>query len=88
MNFKKLFKKENKDINYNNKINEIKYKNLLVQIPNEIHKYIVVSLDHYNKVKEENKEFVKDNKNKTFAEMDFPKLILIPPKDDYIEYEK
>ena len=86
--FQKIVQKENKDINYNNKINETKYKNLLVQIPNEVHKNIVVSLDHYNKVKKEFEEFVSDNKNKTLRDMEFPKLILIPPKDDYIEYEK
>ena len=86
--FQLIVQKENKDINYNNKINEIKYKNLLEQIPDEAHKNIVVSLDHYGKVYKDFEDFVKDNKNKKFEDMDFPKLILIPPKDDYIEYEK
>ena len=86
--FQIIIEKENKDINYNNKINEIKYKNLLNQIPNEVHKNIVVSLDHYNKVKKDFEDFVKDNKNKKFENMEFPKLYLVPPKDDYIEYEK
>ena len=58
------------------------------QIPNEVHKNIVVSLDHYNKVKKDFEDFVKDNKNKKFENMEFPKLYLVPPKDDYIEYEK
>ena len=86
--FQLIVQKENKDSNYNNKINEIKYKNLLDQIPEDVHKNIVVSLDHYNKVYKDFEEFLKDNKNKRFEDMDFPKLILIPPKDDYIEYEK
>ena len=86
--FQLIVQKENKDSNYNNKINEIKYKNLLDQIPDDVHKNIVVSLDHYNKVYKDFEEFLKDNKNKRFEDMDFPKLILIPPKDDYIEYEK
>ena len=58
------------------------------QIPNEVHKNIVVSLDHYSKVYKEFEEFVRDNKNKRFEDMEFPKLILVPPRDDYIEYEK
>ena len=86
--FQLIVQKENKNINYNNKINEIKYKNLLEQIPKEVHKNIVVSLDHYDKVYKDFEDFVRDNKNKKFEDMDFPVLILIPPKDDYIEYEK
>ena len=86
--FQLIIQKENKDSNYNNKINEIKYKDLLEQIPNEVHKNIVVSLDHYSKVYKDFEEFVRDNKNKRFEDMEFPKLILVPPRDDYIEYEK
>ena len=86
--FQKIVQKENKDINYNNKINEIKYKNLLEQIPKEVHKNIVVSLDHYDRVYKDFEDFVKDNKNKNMQNIDFPILILIRPKDDYIDYEK
>ena len=86
--FQIIIQKENKDSNYNNKIDEIKHKNLLNQIPKEVHKNIVVSLCHYNNVKKDFEEFVQENKNKRFENMTFPKLYLIPPKDDYIEYEK
>lgn len=86
--FQNIMHKENKDSNFNNKINEYKYKNLLVQIPEEVHKNIIVSLDHYEKVYKDFEDFVKDNKKKRFEEMEFPKLILIPPRDDYIDYEK
>ena len=86
--FQLIVQKENKDINYNNKINEIKYKNLLEQIPKEVHKNIVVSLDHYERVYKDFEDFVKDNKNKNIHNIDFPVLILIRPKDDYIDYEK
>ena len=48
----------------------------------------MVSLCHYNNVKKDFEEFVQENKNKRFENMTFPKLYLIPPKDDYIEYEK
>ena len=82
----KIVKAENKDIDFNNKIDEIKYKNLLKNIPIDVHKNIVVSLHHYNKIYKEVDEFQRENRNRQNAE--YPLLILIPPKDDLIEYEK
>ena len=84
--FQKIVKKENNDIDFNNKIDEVKYKDLLKNIPVDVHKNIVVSLHHYNKIYKEFVEFQRDNKNRRNVE--YPVLILIPPKDDYIEYEK
>ena len=86
--FQLIIQKENKDCNYNNKINEIKYKDLLEKIPKDVQKNIVVSLDHYERVYKDFIQFVRDNKNKKINDIEFPKLFLIPPKDDYIEYEK
>jgi hypothetical protein len=77
---------ENKDIDFNNKIDENRYKNILVSIPLDVHKNIVVSLHHYNKIYKEFAEFIRTNKNRNNIE--YPQLILVPPKDDYIEYEK
>ena len=77
---------ENKDIDFNNKIDENRYKNILVSIPLDVHKNIVVSLHHYNKIYTEFVEFIRTNKNRNNIE--YPQLILVPPKDDYIEYEK
>ena len=49
----------------------------------------MVSLHHYNKIHKEFLEFQRDNKNiKNKNNLEYPVLILIPPKDDYIEYEK
>ena len=87
--FQDIVKKENKDIDFNNKIDENKYKDILKYIPVDEHKNIVVSLHHYNKIYKEFLEFQRDNKNKKNRyNLEYPVLILIPPKDDYIEYEK
>ena len=79
---------EHSDPTFNNVINKDKYGNVLKQIPEEVHKNIVVSLHHYEKIYEEFKEFKNDNKGKKIKDIEYPKLVLIPPKDDYIEYEK
>ena len=81
-----IVKVENKDIDFNNKIDENKYKDILKHIPADIHKNIVVSLHHYSKIYKEFVEFQQTNRNKNNIE--YPELILIPPKDDVIEYEK
>ena len=84
-----IVKKENKDIDFNNRIDENKYKDILKYVPVDEHKNIVVSLHHYNKIHKEFLEFQRDNKNKKNKNtLEYPVLILIPPKDDYIEYEK
>ena len=84
----KIVKAENKDIDFNNKIDEIKYKDLLKNIPIDVHKNIVVSLHHYNKIYKEFVEFEKNNRNRNKNNIEYPLLILVPPKDDLIEYEK
>ena len=86
--FQTIIKNENKDIDFNNKIDENKYKSILVNIPLDVHKNIVVSLHHYNKIYKEFMEFQRTNKNRNKNNIEYPQLILIPPKDDYIEYEK
>ena len=83
-----IVKDENKDIDFNNKIDEIKYKELLKNIPIDVHKNIVVSLHHYAKIYKEFCEFQRDNRNRDTKNIEYPVLILIPPKDDLIEYEK
>ena len=84
--FQQIIVNENKDIDFNNKIDENRYKNILKYIPLEVHKNIVVSLHHYNKIYKEFVDFQKTNKNR--QNIEYPELILVPPKDDYIEYEK
>ena len=79
-------KEENKDIDFNNKIDEVRYKDQLKYIPMAVHKNIVVSLHHYDKIYKEFSDFKKVSKNRKNVE--YPELILVPPKDDYIEYEK
>ena len=81
-----IVKDENKDIDFNNKIDENRYKDKLKFIPMNVHKNIVVSLHHYDKIYKEFLDFQKVNRNRKNVE--YPELILIPPKDDYIEYEK
>ena len=81
-----IVKEENKDIDYNNRIDEKKYKDILKHIPFDVHKNIVVSLHHYNKILKEFVEFQQTNRNRNNIE--YPELILVPPKDDLIEYEK
>ena len=83
-----IVKDENKDIDFNNKIDEIKYKELLKNIPIDVHKNIVVSLHHYSKIYKEFFEFQRENRNRDAKNVEYPVLILIPPKDDLIEYEK
>ena len=84
--FQNIVKMENKDIDFNNKIDENKYKDKLKSIPIDEHKNIVVSLHHFDKIYKEFIEFQKNNNNR--RNIEYPELILIPPKDDYIEYEK
>ena len=81
-----IVKEENKDIDFNNKIDEVRYKDQLKYIPMTVHKNIVVSLHHYDKIYKEFSDFKKVSKNRKNVE--YPELILVPPKDDYIEYEK
>ena len=84
----KIVKSENKDIDFNNKIDENKYKDILKFIPIDVHKNIVVSLHHYNKIYKEFVDFEKSNRNRNMKNIEFPLLILIPPKDDLFDYEK
>ena len=79
---------EHSDPTFNNVINEDKYSYILKQLPAEIHKNIVVSLHHFDKIFNEFKEFKEDNRRKKIKDIIYPKLELIPPKDDYIEYVK
>ena len=82
--FQNIVKMENKDIDFNNKIDENKYKDKLKEIPLDKHKNIVVSLHHYDKIYQEFIEFQKINNNS--KNIKYPELVLITPKDDYIEY--
>ena len=76
--FQTIIINENKDIAFN----------ILINIPLDVHKNIVVSLHHYNKIYKEFMEFQRTNKNRNKNNIEYPQLILVPPKDDYIEYEK
>ena len=51
-------------------------------IPNEVHKNIVISLHHYDKIYEEYKSFKEMNQNKKKTDIHYPELELVPPKDD------
>ena len=73
---------QNYDMNYNNIINPVKYSKILQKIPEDVHKNIVISLNHYNKVYQEYKTFIDINKNKTKKDIHYPELELILPKDD------
>ncbi len=70
------------DSDFNNIINPVKYEKVLKVIPNEVHKNIVISLHHYEKIFEEFKIFAEINKNKKIKDIHYPELELIPPKDD------
>ena len=70
------------DSDFNNIINPVKYEKVLKVIPNEVHKNIVISLHHYEKIFEEFKIFEEINKNKKIKDIHYPELELIPPKDD------
>ena len=73
---------QNYDMNYNNIINPIKYSKILQKIPEDVHKNIVISLNHYDKVYQEYKTFIDINKNKTKLDIQYPELELILPRDD------
>ena len=73
---------QNYDMNYNNIINPIKYAKILGQIPEEVHKNIVISMNHYDKVYQDYKTFIEINKDKLNKDIQYPELELIMPKDD------
>ena len=79
---KNIINTEKYDTNFNNVINPIKYEKILKNIPEEVHKNIVLSLHHYDKVHEEYTLFKEMNKNKKKSEIHYPELELIPPRDD------
>ena len=73
---------QNYDISYNNMINPIKYSKILSQIPEEVHKNIVISISHFNKINQEYKTFIDLNKGKIKKDIEYPILELILPRDD------
>ena len=73
---------QNYDMNYNNIINPIKYAKILGQIPEEVHKNIVISMNYYDKVYQDYKTFIDINKDKLNKDIQYPELELIMPKDD------
>ena len=83
-----IVNKENFDLDFNNKINPIKFGDLLKDIPPERYKNILVSLSQYNPIYKNYEKWAKLNANKKENEVEYPTLILIPPKDDVVEYEK
>ena len=79
---KNIIKIEKYDTNFNNVIDPIKYEKILKNIPGDVHKNIVISLHHYEKIYEEYKLFKEMNKNKKKSDIRYPELELIPPRDD------
>ena len=77
-----IIKIQKYDTNFNNIIDPVKYEKILKNIPTEVHKNIVISLHHYEKINEEYKIFIEMNKNKKKKDILYPELELIPPKDD------
>jgi hypothetical protein len=75
-------------MDFNNKINPIKFGDLLKDIPPERYKNILVSLNQYDTIYKNYEKWCKINANKKENEVEYPVLILIPPKDDVVEYEK
>ena len=77
-----IIKTQKYDTNFNNVINPVKYEKILKNIPIEVHKNIVISLHHYDKIYEDYKIFIEINKNKKKCDIRYPELELIPPRDD------
>ena len=77
-----IIKLQKYDTNFNNVIDPKKYEKILKNIPNEVHKNIVISLHHYDKIYEEYKSFKEMNQNKKKTDIHYPELELVPPKDD------
>jgi len=76
-----IIKLQKYDTNFNNVIDPTKYGKVLKEIPAEVHKNIVISLHHYEKIYDEYKLFNEMNKNKK-KDINYPVLELIPPRDD------
>jgi len=77
-----IIKLQKYDTNFNNVINPQKNEKVLKVIPGEVHKNIVISIHHYEKIYEEYKLFNEMNKNKNKKDIIYPDLELIPPRDD------
>ena len=73
---------QNYDMSYNNVINPVKYSKILSQIPVEVHKNIVISISHFNKINQDYKVFIDINKGKLKKDIQYPELELILPRDD------
>ena len=76
-----IIKLQKYDTNFHNVIDPTKFGKVLKEIPAEVHKNIVISLHHYEKVYDEYKLFNEMNKNKK-KDINYPVLELIPPRDD------
>lgn len=81
-----ILTKENSDPSFNNILNPEKYYDVLKQIPPKAHISIVVSLHHFNKIQKEFVQWEKENRNRKDGDIEFPKIILITPKDDVVDY--
>ena len=77
-----IIKTQKYDTNFNNVIDPNKYEKVLKAIPTEVHKNIVISLHHYEKIYEEYKLFIEINKNKKKKDIFYPEIELVPPRDD------
>ena len=82
-----VIKKENFDVDFN-KINPIKFGDLLKEIPSERYKNILISLNQFDIIYKNFLKWEKINSNKKINEVEYPKIILIPPIDDVVDYEK
>ncbi len=78
----KIIKSQKYDINFNNVINPEKNERILKAIPSEVHKNIVISLHHYEKVYEDYEFFNEVNLKKSKKDIHYPELELVPPRDD------
>ena len=81
-----VIKKENFDVDFN-KINPIKFGDLLKEIPSERYKNILISLNQFDIIYKNFLKWEKINSNKKINEVEYPKIILIPPIDDVVDYE-
>lgn len=86
LKIKEIVNKEHSDPTFNNIIHPEKYKDVLKQIPPEVHKSIVISLHHFDTIYKEYSDWERINKTKREGEIEYPEIVLVTPKDDVVDY--
>jgi hypothetical protein len=79
-----IIKSANLDPSFNNKFMPANKEEFLM-IPEDLYKFVVISMHHYETVEEGFEKWKKEYTN-NIGEIYYPEIIITPPKDDVVNY--